>query len=264
MSTTNDIISDLRPMPLLSISSSETISKCAAMQLEPSDIFICSYPKSGTTWTQHIVISLLLRHNKQIQKKRSGTNTLHDIEYNHVSDFAPFFEIDPHWKRTTPGQFIPDIQKRHEQLGRRVFNTHLRGNMLPTQMKNRNSGRPKIIYIVRNPLDACVSFYYHLSHQHQGCYESSLHQFFKDWIDGKIPFGTWAEHILSYAPLLAEKSVLFITTTMVFYFISLLYRSLMTEITHHKRPAAYGWLPSPSFMLSHDCLDLTSSVWCWC
>ena len=181
------------------------------MQLEPSDIFICSYPKSGTTWTQHIVISLLLRHNKQIQKKRSGTNTLHDIEYNHVSDFAPFFEIDPHWKRTTPGQFIPDIQKRHEQLGRRVFNTHLRGNMLPTQMKNRNSGRPKIIYIVRNPLDACVSFYYHLSHQHEGCYESSLHQFFKDWIDGKIPFGTWAEHILSYAPLLAEKSVLFIT-----------------------------------------------------
>jgi estrone sulfotransferase len=128
-----------------------------------------------------------------------------------VSDFAPFFEIDPHWERTTPSQLIPDIQKRHDQLGRRVFNTHLRGNMLPSQTKNSNSGGAKFIYIVRNPLDACVSFYHHLSHQNEGCYESSLNQFFKDWIDGRIPFGTWTEHILSYAPLIANESVLLIT-----------------------------------------------------
>ena len=180
------------------------------MKLEPSDIFICSYPKSGTTWTQHIVISLLLLH-KRIQINELNSST-YDIEYNHVSDFAPFFEIDPHWDRkNTPSQLIPDIQKRHDQLGRRVFNTHLRGNMLPSQMKNLNSGGAKFIYIVRNPLDACVSFYHHLSHQNEGCYESSLNQFFKDWINGRIPFGTWEDHILSYAPLIADESVLLIT-----------------------------------------------------
>lgn len=196
-------------MPLLSISSPETISNCAKLLLEPSDIFICSYPKSGTTWTQHVVISLLLLHKRiRTSKEKSGA---YDIEYTHVSDFAPFFEIDPHWERTAPSQVIADIQKRQNQLGRRVFNTHLRGNMLPTQMRSNISGRAKFIYIVRNPLDACVSFYYHLSNQNEGCYESSLHQFFKDWIDGRIPFGTWAEHILSYAPLIAENSVLLIT-----------------------------------------------------
>ena len=186
-------------MPLLTISSPSTIKKCANLPLRSDDIFICSYPKSGTTWTQHIIISLLILH-----REKTGKNSSSNLSYDHVSDYAPFFEIDPHWNGE---ELAEDIRKRHSDFGRRVFNTHLRYDMLPKD----SSGKGKIIYITRSPLDVCVSFYHHLSHQVEGCYERSLQDFFQEWLDGKLPFGSWADHILSYAPGIAKGKVFFLS-----------------------------------------------------
>ena len=47
-------------MPVLPITSEETLAACRAMRVKPGDIFIASYPKSGTTWTQNILTTLLL------------------------------------------------------------------------------------------------------------------------------------------------------------------------------------------------------------
>lgn len=203
-------------MPLLTISSKSTIEKCKRLPLRSSDIFICSYPKSGTTWTQHIIISLLLLHGKKHHSTNSNTpseelqDETQELPYTHVSDYAPFFEIDPHWDEE---QLIPEIQHRHSKLGRRVFNTHLRCDMLPSctscaeEEKKGNSGKAKFIYIIRSPLDTCVSFYYHLSHQVEGCYENSLRDFFEDWMNGHLPFGSWDDHVRSYAPAIASGDV---------------------------------------------------------
>ena len=95
------------PMPLLPVTSPSTISACRNLPLRPSDIFICSYPKSGTTWTQHhIVLTLLLADDRKYKIAASTDNnstaasTTHDdIAYNHVS---PFFEIDAHGNRRRP------------------------------------------------------------------------------------------------------------------------------------------------------------------
>jgi len=184
-------------MPLLSISSPDTIQKCADLPLRDKDIFICSYPKSGTTWLQHIVLSLL---------RADSNNTI--PPYQHVSDYAPFFEIDPHWD--SGGNLAQWIQTNHHQLGRRVFNTHLRYDMLPstpitTMDDNEATGRSKFIYVVRSPLDVCVSFFSHLSHQVEGGFEGSFEEFFRDWVDGKVAFGSWADHILSYVPAFADR-----------------------------------------------------------
>jgi len=69
------------------------------------------------------------------------------------------------------------------------------------------NGAAKFVYITRSPLDTCVSFYHHLSHQAEGRYEKSLENFFRQWMDGELPFGSWADHILSYAPLVARGEV---------------------------------------------------------
>ncbi len=198
-----------KAMPLLTITSPETIQKCATLPLESNDIFICSYPKSGTTWTQHIVISLLLLHRKlqsSLQKtSATTTSTIQDeLKYDHVSDYAPFFEIDPHWEKDS-NLLKSSIRDNHHKLGRRVFNTHLRCDMLPRTTRTYNTEdwkTSKFIYIVRCPLDVCVSFYYHLSHQVEGCYDKSFDKFFNEWVDGKIPFGTWIDHVTSYLPYL--------------------------------------------------------------
>lgn len=176
-------------MPFLPITSPETIKKCASLPLRETDIFICSYPKSGTTWLQHVVLSLLISHLEK--------NSVYVPPYSHVSVYAPFFEIDPHWDDA--GELAPSIRENHALIGRRIFNTHLRFDMLPETGKGG-----KFIYIVRSPLDACVSFYYHLSHQVEGGFEGSFDDFFCDWLSGDIVYGAWDDHISSYAGAFAN------------------------------------------------------------
>lgn len=195
--------------PLLPLTSPQTLELCHNLPLLSSDIFICSYPKSGTTWMQHIVLSLLLTDARDRGR---------DIpDYRHVSDYAPFYEIDPHWELCDgdcDGLYClkQEIQDQHSRLGRRVFNTHLRWNMLPSLLQESSSDysdddAPKFIYVVRSPLDACVSFYHHLSSQKEGQYVQGFSAFFEDWCNGKIPFGSWKDHIASFADGLVEQNV---------------------------------------------------------
>jgi len=186
-------MSNLPPMPLLPFTTDETLSLCSSLELEDNDIFICSYPKSGTTWTQHIVISLLLCHRKN---NEISTN---NKTYDHVSKFAPFFEVNVHWDEKER-RLRNSIRENHTWLGFRIFNTHLRWDMLPKNISKSaaQKRKPKFIYLVRSPLDVCVSFYHHLSNQHEGGYKGDFNQFFSEWLNGEIPFGSWIDHISSF------------------------------------------------------------------
>jgi len=107
-----DAATALPAMPLLPISSLATISMCKELKLRDDDVFICSYPKSGTTWMQHIVTTLL-------------TRGAHPAEGEHISEFSPFFEIDRHWDAASRE---PKAGERGPAaLGRRVFNTCVDG-----------------------------------------------------------------------------------------------------------------------------------------
>lgn len=207
-------------MPLLSISSAETIAKCASLPLRSNDVFICSYPKSGTTWTQHIVLSLLRCHVANTHARRPGARRCSSAtsaegasllnentpvvghyeyavpNYKHVSEFAPFFEIDAHWEGN---QLAKKVQERQELLGTRVFNTHLRFDMLPSVNTSSTDCGARFICVIRSPLDVCVSFYHHLVHQVEGGYDGTFQEFFREWMDGDIAFGSWMHHILSIA-----------------------------------------------------------------
>ena len=195
-------------MPLLPITSPSTIDACRSLPLRPTDTFICSYPKSGTTWTQCIVLTLLLadRRHRVSNESPNGSNAEKDLNFEHVSDFAPFYEIDAHWD-TSNNRLADSVRTNHDRLNRRVFNTHLRWDMLPKEKDATNTNKPKtlrpacgkFIYVTRNLLDACASFYHHLSNQKEGTYTQSFDTFARDWMDGKVAFGSPLHHLLSFA-----------------------------------------------------------------
>ena len=205
------------PMPLLPITSPETIENCASLRLRPSDVFVCSYPKSGTTWTQHVVLSLLLA-----ARRHGGDDAA--LDYDHVSRFAPFFEIDAHWAPRGGGDgdgvLAERVRAGHAALGRRVFNTHLRWEMLPKRAEEGGTARrrgeddgegdprrpersrpacAKFIYVARNQPDVCASFYHHLANQKEGTYVGGYEAFARDWMAGALPFGSPLHHLLSFA-----------------------------------------------------------------
>jgi len=183
------------PFPLLDIMSDAGLN--AMRRLAPSvgqpDVFVCSYPKSGTTWMQHIVSTICVGGVKPGE---------------HVSDYTPFYDIDPHWDLQVP-QISSSIQAKHAKIGRRMFNTHLRWEMMPTHLPAR------FVYVVRDGRDTCVSFYHHLSHQlkkdgSEPVETRDFGAFHSDWIAGKMPFGSWADHLWSWDAAKHDERVLLV------------------------------------------------------
>jgi len=198
---------EVKPMPLLPFMTEDTLDLCANLQLREHDIFICSYPKSGTTWTQHIIISILLQNRLNLNKCEIGDSQSSIVQevipYTHVSQFAPFYEVEKHWDKPSKN-LNSEIQLNQSWLGWRVFNTHLRWDMLPKSSKIysgdlKSCRRPKFIYITRSPLDACVSFFHHLSNQNEGGFVGTFDDFFTKWTKGEIAFGSYSDHILSFS-----------------------------------------------------------------
>ena len=90
-----------------------------------SDLFLVTYPKSGTTWTQQILYLILNEGNPVNENKNFVNNTV--LEY-----------------------------KGEDCIRTPIIKTHLPFNLLPY---NKSS---KYVYVVRNPKDTTVSYYNHM------------------------------------------------------------------------------------------------------
>jgi hypothetical protein len=140
----------------------------SALNYKPTnnDLFIASYPKCGTTWTQQVVYLLLNRGvppNKAILFSKS----------------IPFLEF------AEPKALAPEESKT------RAFKTHLPFHLVPF---NQNS---KYIYCMRNPKDCCVSFWFH----EKGfplLKSKTFDEFFDLFINGKTGYGDYFDHVLSW------------------------------------------------------------------
>jgi hypothetical protein len=147
------------------------------MRVVARDVFIASFPKSGTTLTQQLVYQLI-----------SASAVAHD-GLRHISDFSPFLEADRTWEADIPALAEP-AASLHRELGWRAYNTHLLPSMLPV-------GEAKILYVLREPKDVCTSMWHHFSHMapEDGGYPGSLEQFVTDWLAGSLAFGSWRAHV---------------------------------------------------------------------
>mmetsp|Transcript_16221 Transcript_16221/g.30282 ORF Transcript_16221/g.30282 Transcript_16221/m.30282 type:complete len:348 (+) Transcript_16221:50-1093(+) len=144
--------------------------------LRNDDIVIATFPKCGTTWMQQIVLSLLYG---------GDTSKVKDCFYQ-----APWIE----W--VTGFNFLgggPDMNGKLMSVdelsawdgdteygpgpGRRVFKTHAPVALAPWQggVDSLKGTGTKVIVVVRNPKDACVSYFHHVQEvpefQYTGSFE---------------------------------------------------------------------------------------------
>lgn len=140
------------------------------------------------------IVYQLLSCERKLQKNPNKD----ELPFDHISQYAPFYEIDPHWEESTD-DLIPKSRTAHEALGYRIFNTHLRWDMLPKGMLEKSA---KYIYVVRDGRDVLTSFYHHLSNQHpeDGGFTGDFEAFFQQFLDGTIAYGKWSHHLASWMP----------------------------------------------------------------
>jgi hypothetical protein len=128
----------------------------------PDDIFIVSYPKSGNTWMRFLIGNLLFQDEP--------------ITFSNIEFKVP--DIYRNSNRKLLKISSPRILKSHE-----YFDPRYR----------------KVIYIVRDPRDIAVSYYYHSLKFRIINKEQKLDGFVDQFIRGEIDnFGSWEENVGSW------------------------------------------------------------------
>ena len=167
------------------------------LKYKPSDIIITSYPKCGTTWTEQCVLLLLCGGNKDMMDPSYKNSYAPGI--NHFGKIWPEATInqDPTEKDRCGLEFVSLTMEQFDNApSPRLIKSHARQEHLVgchgQGLQNIPEGT-KVLIVSRNPLDACVSSYYHAFNPFKCGWK------FDAWasvfLSGKIMFGSYFEWV---------------------------------------------------------------------
>jgi hypothetical protein len=145
------------------------------------DVFVTTYPKCGTTWTQYIVY-LLLNDGEPLSAGRKIEHVFPHLEEVGADALAELAE--------------PRLIKTHLPLERTPW-----------------SDAARYIYVARNPFDCAVSFFHHTRGfvKHYDFADGTWDAFFECFLRGEVDFGDYFDNLLSWWPKRAAGNVLWLT-----------------------------------------------------
>ncbi|XP_078507360.1 sulfotransferase 6B1-like [Lissotriton helveticus] len=163
-----------------SLCSPETFQALDAFQLRADDLLLVAYPKCGTNWTLQI---------------------LHDMMYSiHGKEpptFVPVLEFGSPDKFEIINQIPP----------RRVLVTHLYPDNIPKSME---LSKVKTLVVFRNPKDTAVSLFHFYNTMSVLPSYISWDECFKNFMTGKVIYGSWFEHAVAWNEHIDDENVMVI------------------------------------------------------
>lgn len=156
------------------------VEEALTYQARADDIFVVTYPKCGTTWTQQIVSLLLNNGDIEESRREEGLWSL-----------SPFLEM----------------------AGKRVAENIQRPNAIKTHLPKRLqpwNDQAKYLMVIRNPKDVCVSYYHHLLLLPTGykAVATDIHGFVPLFLSGRLGYQSYFDWYLSWWPFKDHKNVL--------------------------------------------------------
>ncbi|XP_049510188.1 amine sulfotransferase-like [Panthera uncia] len=136
-------------------------------EIRDDDVFIITYPKSGTVWFQQILCLIYF------EEHRKGIGNLETVERIPFIEYASR-EVD-FAERPSP----------------RLFTTHIPYYLVPRGLKNKKA---KVIYIYRNPKDVMCS-YFHFSKKLTASTTDNFVEFMNLFLEGEVAGSLWFDHI---------------------------------------------------------------------
>jgi hypothetical protein len=149
-------------------SSSKKIQQINEFSLNNDDIVVVSFPKSGTTWLQHIVTLIMLDSSKVGDDRN-------------IEQKFPYLEYE-----------YPGLQEIAKLPSPRLIKSHMPYSSLPADI---HTGKAKVLYIARNAKDVCVSYYYFARMLSVFSYQGSFIDFFNQFTSGQVFYGPYWVHV---------------------------------------------------------------------
>ncbi len=147
------------------------------------DVFVATFPKSGTTWTQQIVRQIMIAGGTfRPDDDRKLTEAFPWVEALGL----PFAETD------LPFGALEAIPSP------RLLKSHMRYHQIPGGAPHASPA--KYIYVARNPKDTVVSFYHFTADKIEKGGQRRLPWWicFKMFMKGNDDLGCWYDHVLDW------------------------------------------------------------------
>ncbi|KAK9068396.1 hypothetical protein SSX86_012509 [Deinandra increscens subsp. villosa] len=162
-------------------------------QAQPTDVFLTSHPKTGTTWLKALSFAILNRNKFKLDL---GSRPHHPLLTISPHDCVPFMETEA---------FL-----NNPSYANGLMATHIPYTSLPKSIISSNC---RIVYVCRNPKDVLIS-YWHFDNKlkDDDSIPTKLDDVFELFRRGMNPFGSFWDHVIGYykASLEHPDKVLFL------------------------------------------------------
>ncbi|NXU59404.1 ST3A1 sulfotransferase, partial [Turnix velox] len=162
----------------------EHVATLEDFEIQDSDIFLVTYPKSGTVWTQNI-LSLIMHEGH-----RNGTENMETM------DRIPWIEYN---MRNVDYTALPNPC---------FLTNHLPYFSLNPILLNKKA---RVIYVSRNPKDVLVSYYYFSKFMIIMEQIPDFNVFMERFLAGTVPSSSWLDHVSGWYSHAEDFNILFLT-----------------------------------------------------
>ncbi|XP_067680753.1 sulfotransferase 1C4-like [Haliotis asinina] len=157
----------LFPPKPIDVTSEKQCHDIRDMEVREDDVFVLSYPKSGTHWTWEVT-HMLVTQRAEYHKER-----------------MPVFVLDITKKEDLDAMASP-----------RVLGTHFRFRYFPQQVLKKGT---KVVMVHRNPKDVAVSTYgMYTGTRTIAMYDGKWDDYFDMWLEGNVPYSSWFDFELEW------------------------------------------------------------------
>ncbi|XP_043825518.1 sulfotransferase family cytosolic 1B member 1-like [Dromiciops gliroides] len=158
-------------------------------QCKPDDVWLITFPKSGTAWVSEIMD--LIRHDGDVEKQ----------EKIDIGRRVQMLES------AIPGILLEGTEYLEKMSSPRFVRTHLPISLLP---KNFWESKGKVIYVARNAKDVVVSYYNFDKMNKFNPEPGTFPEFLEKFMSGNVPYGSWYEHVTSWWEKKKDHPILYL------------------------------------------------------
>ncbi|GBP28009.1 Sulfotransferase family cytosolic 1B member 1 [Eumeta japonica] len=159
------------------------------MPLRKDDVWVATFPRSGTTWTQEL--TWLLCNDLDYKRAAAETLTKRFVFIEFPSFFPKEILGDPSVLESLGDEIFIDYISLKDAPSPRFIKTHLPMSLLPPQLLNTS----RVVYVARDPRDVAVSYYHHNKLFKMIGFNSDFKDYWKLFVKNLVNWAPYFEHL---------------------------------------------------------------------